>query len=282
MTRPRKSRALTAVMALYLVYTLVPLLWLIINATKTQAALFTTSGLSFGGPFALFDNIGQTFTYHDGIFFRWLGNTLLYVVVGAGGATILATAAGYGLAKYRFPGRRAVFAVVLGAVAVPGTALAVPTFLLFSKLGLTNTPLAIIIPSLISPFGLYLIWVYAADAIPDELLEAARIDGAGEIRIFLTVTLRQLVPGIVTVALFTMVQTWNNYFLPLIMLSEPKWYPLTVGLNQWSAQANGAGAQPIFNLVLTGSLLTIIPLVLAFLLMQRFWQSGLSAGSVKQ
>ncbi|MFJ7216167.1 carbohydrate ABC transporter permease [Amycolatopsis sp. NPDC098790] len=281
-TRPRKSRVLTAVMALYLLYTLVPLAWLLINAAKTQDALFTTSGLSFGGSFALFDNIAQTFTYNGGIFFRWLGNTLLYVVVGAGGATILATAAGYGLAKYRFPGRRAVFAVVLGAVAVPATALAVPTFLMFSKLGLTNTPLAIIIPSLISPFGLYLIWVYAADAIPDELLEAARIDGAGELRIFLTVTLRQLVPGIVTVALFTMVQTWNNYFLPLIMLSEPKWYPLTVGLNQWSAQANGAGAQPIFNLVLTGSLLTIIPLVLAFLLMQRFWQSGLSAGSVKQ
>jgi multiple sugar transport system permease protein len=281
-TRPRKSRTLTAVMALYLVYTLVPLVWLVINASKTQPALFSTSGLSFGGSFALFDNIGQTFSYNNGIFFRWLGNTLLYVVVGAGGATILATAAGYGLAKYRFPGRRAVFAIVLGAVAVPTTALAVPTFLMFSKLGLTNTPLAVIIPSLISPFGLYLIWVYAADAIPDELMEAARIDGAGEFRIFLTVTLRQLVPGIVTVALFTMVQTWNNYFLPLIMLSEPKWYPLTVGLNQWSAQANGAGAQPIFNLVLTGSLLTIIPLVIAFLFMQRFWQSGLSAGSVKQ
>lgn len=281
-TNPRKSRVLTGFMALYLLYTLVPLVWLVINASKTQPALFSTSGLSFGGTFALFDNIGQTFTYNGGIFFRWLGNTLLYVVVGAGGATVLATAAGYGLAKYRFPGRRSVFAVVLGAVAVPPTALAVPTFLMFSKLGLTNTPLAVLIPSLISPFGLYLIWVYAADAIPDELLEAARIDGAGEIRIFLTVTLRQLVPGIITVALFTMVQTWNNYFLPLIMLSEPKWYPLTVGLNQWSAQANGAGAQPIFNLVLTGSLLTIIPLVVAFLLMQRFWQSGLSAGSVKQ
>ncbi|ANN18023.1 ABC transporter permease [Amycolatopsis orientalis] len=281
-TRPRKSRVLTAVMTLYLIYTLVPLVWLVINATKTQPALFTTSGLAFGGPFALFENIGETFTYDNGIFLRWLGNTLLYVVVGAGGATILATAAGYGLAKYRFPGRRAVFAVVLGAVAVPATALAVPTFLMFSKLGLTNTPLAIIIPSLISPFGLYLIWVYAADAIPDELLEAARIDGAGEMRIFLAVTLRQLVPGIVTVALFTMVSTWNNYFLPLIMLSEPKWYPLTVGLNQWSAQASGAGAQPVYHLVLTGSLLTIIPLVLAFLLMQRYWQSGLSAGSVKQ
>ena len=280
--RPRRSRTLTAVMALYLLYTLIPLAWLVISATKTQPVLLSTPGLALGGPFALFDNIGQTFTYDNGIFLRWLGNTLLYVVVGAGGATVLATAAGYGLAKYRFRGRQAVFAVVLGAIAVPGTALAVPTFLLFSRLGLTNTPFAVIIPSLISPFGLYLIWVYATDAIPDEMMEAARIDGAGEIRIFLSVTLRQLAPGIVTVALFAVVATWNNYFLPLIMLSDPAWYPLTVGLNQWSAQAAGVGAQPIYHLVITGSLLTIVPLVVAFLFLQRFWQSGLTAGSVKQ
>ena len=287
-TRPyrrggRRSLTLTLLTSIVAIYSLIPLVWLLINATKTQEGLLSSFGLWFdNGKFALWDNIHQTLTYDNGVFVRWLGNTVLYVVVGAGGATFLATLAGYGLAKFDFVGRRGVFAVVIGAVAVPSTALAVPTFLMFSKMGLTNTPWAVLIPSLISPFGLYLIWVYAADAIPDELLEAARIDGAGEIRIFLTVTLRQLVPGIITVALFTMVQTWNNYFLPLIMLSEPKWYPLTVGLNQWSAQANGAGAQPIFNLVLTGSLLTIIPLVVAFLLMQRFWQSGLSAGSVKQ
>jgi multiple sugar transport system permease protein len=280
--RPRKSRVLTAIMSLYLLYTLLPLAWLVIGATKTQPDLLSTPGLAFGGSFALFDNIAQTFTYNNGIYFRWLGNTLLYVVAGAGGATLLATAAGYGLAKFQFPGRKAVFAVILGAIAIPGTALAVPTFLMFSDLGLTNTPLAIIIPSLISPFGLYLIWIYAADSIPDEMLEAARIDGAGELRIFFRVALRQLVPGIVTVALFAVVSTWNNYFLPLIMLSEPKWYPLTVGLNQWNAQAQGAAARPVYNLVVTGSLLTIVPLVIAFLLLQRFWQSGLSAGSVKQ
>ncbi|MFD1149911.1 carbohydrate ABC transporter permease [Saccharothrix hoggarensis] len=269
-------------MALYLLYTLVPLAWLLISATKTQQSLLSTSGLAFGGSFALFDNIAETFTHDGGIFLRWLGNTLLYVVVGAGGATVLATAAGYGLAKYRFRGRRAVFAVLLGAIAIPGTALAVPTFLMFSQMGLTNTPWAIIIPSLVSPFGLYLVWTYAVEAVPDELLEAARIDGAGEVRIFLKVTLRLLLPGVVTVALFSVVSTWNNYFLPLIMLSEPDWYPLTVGLNQWSAQASGVGAQPIYHLVITGSVITIVPLVIAFLLLQRFWQSGLTAGSVKQ
>ncbi|MGB4778641.1 carbohydrate ABC transporter permease [Microbacterium sp.] len=279
---PRNSKVLLAVMVLYALYTLVPLVWLVINATKTQAGLFSSFGLWFADDFALWDNLSQTLTYRDGIFLRWLGNTLLYVVVGAGGATLLATLAGYGLAKYRFPGRRAVFAIVLGAVAVPGTALAVPTFLLFSELGLTNTPWSVIIPSLISPFGLYLIWVYASDAVPTELLEAARVDGASEFRTFFTISIRLLAPGVVTVLLFTVVATWNNYFLPLIMLSDPDWYPLTVGLNQWAAQAIGAGSQPIYNLVITGSLLTIIPIVVAFLLLQRFWQSGLNAGSVKQ
>jgi multiple sugar transport system permease protein len=280
-TRSKPSRVLTGVMVLYLIYTLVPLIWLVISATKTQSDLVSTSGLWFGHRFALFSNIKQTLTYNDGIFLRWLGNTVLYVVVGAGGATLLATAAGYGLAKYKFSGRRAVFAILLGAVAVPGTALAVPTFLLFSKVGLTNTVWAIIIPSLISPFGLYLMWVYATEAIPAELLEAARIDGAGEVRIFWTVALRLLAPGVVTVLLFAVVATWNNYFLPLIMLSKPSLYPLTVGLTQWNNQATGVGANPIYNLVITGSVLTIVPLVVAFLLLQRFWQSGLSAGSIK-
>jgi multiple sugar transport system permease protein len=281
-TRPRRSAAMTALMVIFLVYALVPIAWLVINATKTQADLFSSFGLSFGDSFALWDNIRETFTYQDGIFLRWLGNTLLYVVLGAGGATLLATLAGYALAKFRFPGRSAYFAVVLGAVAVPGTALAVPTFLLFSQIGLTDTPWAIIIPSLISPFGLYLIWVYTIDSVPTEILEAARLDGSSEMRTFWTISSRLLTPGIVTVALFAIVATWNNYFLPLIMLSDPDWYPLTVGLNQWSSQAQGVSAEPIFNLVITGSLITIVPIVAIFLFLQRFWQSGLSAGSVKQ
>jgi multiple sugar transport system permease protein len=282
--RPRaaKSIVLTLLMTMFVLYTVLPLFWLVVNASKTQTDLFSSFGLWFSDDFALFSNIQQTLTYRDGIFLRWLGNTLLYVVIGAGGATLLATLAGYGLAKFRFPGRRGVFSLVLGAIAVPGTALAVPTFLMFSRLGLTNTPWAIIIPSLISPFGLYLIWVYAAEAVPTEILEAARMDGAGEFRTFFTISARLLSPGIITVLLLTTVATWNNYFLPLIMLSDPDWYPLTVGLNQWNAQAKGASAEPIYNLVLTGSLLAIIPIVIAFLVMQRYWQSGLSAGSVKQ
>ncbi|MFF5077964.1 carbohydrate ABC transporter permease [Actinoplanes sp. NPDC000266] len=278
------SVTLTVLTALMALYSLVPLAWLVINSSKTQGGLFTSFGLWFDsdGKFALWQNIHDTFTYNDGIFLRWFGNTLLYVVVGAGGATLLAALAGYGLAKFKFVGKRAVFAIVLGAVAVPGTALAVPTFLMFSKLGLTNTPWAVIIPSLITPFGLYLMWTFAAQAIPDEMLEAARMDGAGEFRTFFKISVPLLAPGIVTVALFSIVATWNNYFLPLIMLKDPDWYPLTVGLNAWNAQSTTAGGEAVYNLVITGSLLTILPLLAAFLLLQRYWQSGLSAGSVKE
>lgn len=280
--RKRRSVLLTIGMGIVVVYTLLPLVWLVINATKTQADLFSTFGLWFGGEFALFDNIGRVLAYGDGIFLRWLLNTLLYVVLGAGGATLLATLGGYAIAKFRFRGRAAAIAVVLGAVAIPGTALAVPTFLMFARLGITDTPWAVILPSLISPFGLYLMWVFASESIPDELIEAARVDGASELRIFGSVCLPLLGPGIVTVLLFTTVATWNNYFLPLIMLRDPDWYPLTIGLNAWNNQATTAGGDAIFDLVITGSLLAIIPLIALFLLLQRFWQSGLAAGSVKE
>jgi multiple sugar transport system permease protein len=279
--RRRGSVTLTGLTGLVLVYSVIPLAWLVINATKTQEGLFTSFGLWFDDDFALWDNLVATLTYDDGVFLRWLGNTLLYVLLGAGGATFLAVLAGYGLAKYDFPGRKAVFAIVIGAVAVPGTALAVPTFLMFSRMGLTNTPWAVIVPSLITPFGLYLMWTFASEAVPDELIEAARVDGAGEFRTFFQICLPLLAPGIVTVLLFSMVATWNNYFLPLIMLKDPSWYPLPLGLKAWNAQAATAGGHAVFNLVITGSLLTILPLVAAFLLLQRYWQSGLAAGSVK-
>lgn len=281
---PRKSIVLTVLTALFAIYALLPLVWLVINATKTQPDYLNTFGFAFGESFALFDNIAATFAYRDGIFGRWFLNTLLYVVVGAGGATLLAVLGGYGLAKYRFPGRRGLIAVIMGAIAVPSTALTVPLFLMFSRMGLVNTPWAVIIPSLITPFGFYLMWVFAAEAVPDELLEAARVDGSGELNTFFRISLPLLAPGIVTVALFAIVATWNNYFLPLIMLTSEEWKPLTTGLNDIKLQTYSAagGTNPLQHIILTGSLLTIIPLVIAFLFLQRYWQSGLSAGSVKE
>ncbi|MET9762015.1 carbohydrate ABC transporter permease [Streptomyces sp. NPDC006372] len=283
--RARRSTPLTIAMLAALAYFLLPLFWLLVASTKSTQDLFNSFGLWFSDAPQLLTNIKATFTQDDGVFLRWLLNTAVYAGVSAVGASLLAAAGGYGFAKFRFRGDRLAFNLVLGAVMVPATALAIPTYLLFAKAGLVNTPWAIILPSLVNPFGLYLMRVYAQDAVPDSILEAARIDGAGEARIFFRIVLRLLGPGLVTVLLFTLVATWNNYFLPLIMLNNPDLYPITVGLSSWAAQAQNGGAgasSDMLALVVTGSLISIIPLVVAFLLLQRYWQSGLASGSVKQ
>ncbi|WP_405847714.1 carbohydrate ABC transporter permease [Streptomyces sp. NBC_01518] len=281
----RRSTPLTIAMLAVLAYFLLPLFWLLIASTKSTQDLFNSFGLWFSHAPQLLSNVKATFTQDDGVFGRWLLNTVLYAGASALGAALLAAAAGFGFAKYRFRGHGAAFNLVLGAIMIPTTALAIPTYLLFAKAGLVNTPWAVILPSLISPFGLYLMRIYAEDAVPDSLIEAARMDGAGEFRIFCTIGLRLLAPGLVTVILFTLVATWNNYFLPLIMLNDPNLYPITVGLSSWAAQAQNGGAgasSDMLALVVTGSLISIIPLVLAFLLLQRYWQSGLATGGVKQ
>ncbi|MDX2536503.1 carbohydrate ABC transporter permease [Streptomyces scabiei] len=285
-SRPeRRSTPLTIAMLAALAYFLLPLFWLLIASTKSTQDLFNSFGLWFSDAPQLLTNIKETFTQSDGVFVRWLLNTVLYAGVSSVGAALLAAAAGYGFAKYRFRGDRLAFNLVLGAVMVPTTALAIPTYLLFAQAGLANTPWAIILPSLVNPFGLYLMRVYAADSVPDSILEAARIDGAGEARIFFGIALRLMAPGVVTVLLFTLVATWNNYFLPLIMLNDPDLYPITVGLASWAAQAQNGGAgasSDLLALVVTGSLISIVPLVVAFLMLQRYWRSGLAAGGVKQ
>ncbi|HEU5223957.1 MAG TPA: carbohydrate ABC transporter permease [Candidatus Lumbricidophila sp.] len=279
--KTRGTIIITALMTIMLGYALVPVWWLVVNASKTNQDLFTTPGLVPGSSFALFDNIAQVFTEDGGIFVRWMGNTLLYVVLGTIGVAVVSSLAGYGAAKFKFPGRAALFVVILGALAVPGSALAVPTFLLFSQLQLTNTIWAVILPSMISPFAFFLIWVYARDAVPDEVLEAARIDGAGEFRIFSTIALRIMAPVIITVVLFAFVSNWNNYFLPYIMLNDNKLAPLTIGLAQWNASAVQIGGKTLYNIVIAGSLVTVLPIAACFLTLQRYWKSGLTTGAVK-
>jgi len=278
----RRSNLLTIVLWLCALYFALPLIWLMTASTKDNTDLFSTFGFWFGHHFAFGENLVNVFTVRDGIFLRWAINTVVYALVSAVGASFLATMAGYAFAKYRFRGSRLLFSILLGAIMIPLTALALPTYLMFNSFGLTNTPWAVIVPSLVSPFGVYLMRVYASDAVDDSMVEAARMDGASEARIFFQVALRLLGPGIVTVFLFTLVGTWNNYFLPLIMLNSSDLYPLTVGLAQeQAASAGGGGSQALFSTVITGSFVSVIPLIVAFLFLQRFWQSGLASGSVK-
>jgi multiple sugar transport system permease protein len=199
--------------------------------------------------------------------------------VGALLGTFLAAMAGYALAKYVFRGRHLIFSLVLGAILVPGTALALPLYLLMSKVNLTNTYWAVLLPSIVSPFGVYLSRIYAASSVPDELLEAARIDGASEFRTF-TIALYLMIPALVTILLFQFVAIWNNYFLPLVMLSDQKLFPITVGLQTWNVTTGGAN-KFLYTLIISGALVSSIPLLAGCVLLQRFWRGGLGAGSVK-
>jgi multiple sugar transport system permease protein len=279
--RQRTSWLLTIFVLICVGYFLLPLFWLVVASTKSNADLFSSFGLWFAN-FNLFENIKNVLTFQDGVFIYWVINSAIYAVVSAVGASFLSTAAGYGFAKYDFPGKAVLFAITLGAIMVPIAALTVPTYLLFARAGLTDTYFAIILPSLATPFGVFLMRVYAADAVDNALIEAARVDGVGELRIFFTVALPLLLPGSITVLLFSLVATWNNYFLPLIMLNTAEKFPLTVGLALWqSTAAGGSGSRALFSTVITGSLLSIIPLVVAFLFLQRYWQSGLATGGVK-
>ncbi|GAA2044069.1 carbohydrate ABC transporter permease [Agromyces tropicus] len=264
------------------IYFLVPIWWLFVASTKSTSGLFSSPAFWFDDPAQFFANVQGLFTHQGGIYWRWLGNSFLYAFVGGSGATVLAILAGYGFAKYRFRGRGAVFGVILGSIMVPLTALVVPTFMLLSQYGLINTPWAVILPSLLSPFGVYLMRVYTQDAVPDEMLEAARIDGAGEWRTFFQVALPLLKPAIVTVLLLSIVGTWNNFFLPLAVLTDSQLLPVTVGLNRWTALSNaGAGGEQVWNLITSGAFISVVPLILSFLFLQRYWQGGLAIGSVK-
>ena len=266
------------VMLICAFYFLVPIWWLFVASTKDRSQFTTTNPLWFGD-FTLFENIANLATYRDGVFFRWMLNSVLYAGAGALLATLFATMAGYAIAKYAFRGREAAFNVILGGVLVPATALALPLFLLFSQIGATNTFWSVFLPSLVSPFGVYLARIYASSSVPDEIIEAARIDGAGEVRTFFTVATRLMAPAMVTIFLFQFVSIWNNFFLPLIMLRDESLFPVTMGLYVWNTQVSQI--PEIRAYVIVGALLSIIPLIIAFLGLQRFWRNGLGAGGLK-
>ncbi|MFF4762565.1 carbohydrate ABC transporter permease [Streptomyces sp. NPDC001292] len=265
------------VLLLFAIYTLIPPWWLLVSATKNKGYLFTTNGLWFSH-FDLWANVRDVFHEEDGVFSRWIVNSVLYSVGGAAVGTLISAMAGYALAKYSFRGRDLIFDIVLGAVLIPASMFALPLYLMFSSLDLVNTYWAVFLPSIVSPFGVYLARIYAAAAVPYELIEAGRIDGAGEARIFWRIAMPVMSPAMVTIFLFQFVGIWNNYLLPVLMLSDNKLQPITVGLANWRAEFNNGVP---YNVTITGAFLSVIPLVIAFLVLQRFWRSGLTAGSVK-
>ncbi len=275
------SAVLTGVAGLFAVFVLAPLVWLFISSTKSQAEVYSSFGFWFAGPFRLWSNIlalGQDVS-GAGVFAVWLGNTFFYALAGAIGATVLSALAGYGFSRYRFRGANAMFFAVMATLLVPLTAIALPLFLVYSKVGLVNSVWGMILPSMVSPVGIYLMRTYIDASVPKDLIEAARLDGAGEVRIFLRLAIPLAFPGLMTVLLITIVAVWNNYFLPLIIFSKNSLYPLTVGLSSLSQAAETGSKADVVPVLITGGLVTVLPLIVLFLLLERYFRSGLLQGS---
>jgi multiple sugar transport system permease protein len=279
--RPRRRRrdgfAGTAVLLLGAFYCLLPVTWVLVAASKSGAELFDSFTFVPGG--SLLANVAELSAYRSGLFWRWAANTALYAGLGGLLSAGLSGLTGYTLAMFDFRGRSAVFNVLMGGVLVPSAMLAVPQYLLLAKLGLSGSYLSVLLPSIVSPYGIYLARIYAAAAVPTTIVEAARADGAGEFRIFYRVALPMMLPGLVTCFLFQSVAIWNNYLLPYIMLGDDRKFPLTVGLVTLLKQ--GAQQPALYNLVITGSLLSILPLIALFLTLQRHWRADLVSGAVK-
>ncbi|MEV4009028.1 carbohydrate ABC transporter permease [Nonomuraea angiospora] len=277
--RPRTKVAVIIGLVAFTVYSVAPLWWLIVAATKSQADLYTTNGLWFAD-FRLWDNLRGLFTYQDGIFLTWMGNTLLYGLAGTAGMTLVCVACGYGLAMYRFRGRGVMMGAIIGSFLVPGALLTIPSFLLYTDLHLVDTPWAIIVPSFFSAFSVYLAKVYAEGAIPPELLEAARIDGAGEYRIFFLIGARLMSTGAATIFLLGFVGSWNSFFGPLVYLRDQYKWPVMLGLYSW-LKVKVDNSTDLTGLVVVGSIISLIPMVALMISMQRYWRSGITLGSLK-
>jgi multiple sugar transport system permease protein len=279
--RPRQRTRLvpTVLLLIGAFYCLMPVLWVAIAATKGPNDLFTTFSFwpSFNGGFGY--NITHLFDFRGGIFWKWALNSLLYAGVGSLLSVGVSVTAGYALAKYRFRGREAIFRCILAGVLVPQITLAVPQYLLMSKLGLVNSYWSVLLPSIISPYGIYLSRIYASAVVADDMLEAGRIDGAGEYRLAWSIGMPPMIPGMVTIFLLQFVAIWNNFLLPYIMISDDRHFPMTVGL--FSLLNQGASQPALYSLAIMGAFLSVLPLIALFLFLQRYWRIDLVSGGLK-
>ncbi|CAG7656108.1 carbohydrate ABC transporter permease [Actinacidiphila bryophytorum] len=278
--RPRRVAVLpTTALVLGALYCIVPTLWILVAATKSRTKLFSTDTYTPSFDLGIVRNIRDLSHYQGGIFWHWMLNSFFYAAVGGLLASFVSAATGYALAKYEFRGRSALFNTILAGVLLPQIVLAVPQYLLLSKVGLTDSLIGVLLPQLFNPYGIYLCKIYAQSAVPDSLLEAGRIDGAGEGRLFLSVGLRLMGPGLVTVFLLQFIAIWNNFLLPYVMLTSDDKFPLTVGL--YSLLRHGAAEASLYSLVITGTLLSVLPVIALFLSLQRFWRIDLVTGALK-
>lgn len=264
-----------------------PLLWLLLAPSKTRTSLASQAPLSFGN----FENIGDAwnhlFSYTGGIMGTWILNSVFYTVTSVAIALIACVPAGYGLAKFRFRGRNVVLFLTLLTMVVPQAALILPLYLEMSSFGLTNTPWSVILPLSFYPFGVYLVYLFATTTIPDSIIEAARIDGASEWRTMFSIFLPLARPAIVMVGFFAFVTSWNSFFLPYIMLTDPGLANLQTGLQLLVNNTGALGGANFTKIpiqqpeVALAALVSITPILLIFLFAQRFLVAGQTIGAEK-
>ena len=268
------------VMILFAVYFLFPLYWVFVSITKTNTQLFGTFGLWFPPELSIGENLRDLFARGNGIFTKWFLNSIIYSTSSALLGGIVATLAGYGLSSYEFRGKETIFIIILGCTMVPFAALVLPLFLIVRSFGWINTYQSIIFPAAVSSVGVYFMRIYIQQAFPSELIDAARVDGASEFKIFWSIVFKIIIPGFITVFLVIFVAAWNNFFLPLVMLSKSKLFPTILGLAVWNS-TSGFGGELLYTIILTGAVISVLPMIGLFLYLQKYWQSGLMAGSVK-
>jgi multiple sugar transport system permease protein len=275
--RSRIALVPTAALLLGAVYCLLPVAWVVIAATKSGRELFSTFTFLPGTGFA--ENLADLSAYRDGVYWQWMANSAFYAGLGALLSAAVSAVSGYALAIYRFRGRETVFNILLAGVLMPPVVLAVPQYLLLAEANLTDSYASVLLPLILSPYGVYLARVYATASVPTDVVESGRLDGAGEWQIFTRIGLPMMAPGLVTIFLFQFVAIWNNFLLPYIMLSDDEKFPMTLGL--YTLLAQGSSQPALYTLVITGALLAIIPLIALFLVIQRFWSLDLLSGAVK-
>jgi multiple sugar transport system permease protein len=280
-----------AILITFAVFFIAPVVWLILAPTKSDQALITSSPFSFGD----FHHVALAWKHLDGfsdhIYRRWIANTLIYALSATAITLVVSIPAGYGLAFGKFPGRKLILSLTLVVMIMPAAALVLPIFLELNSVHLIGSVWSVILPFSFFPFGVYLAYIYYATSLPPGLLDAARVDGAGELQTFLKVGLPLAKPVVALVFFFSFVADWNNFFLPYVLLANSNQYPITVGLSDLLASTPsfnpsvGGGGQSvhIFKPELAlATLLAVVPVAIVFLFSQRALVRGLVGGAVKE
>ncbi len=270
-----------AALVFFAIITLIPFAWMLTSALKNQHDYFASFFLPRGDGWLgvawdrlTLENFRRLFTEFP--IGRAMLNSWMLASVTSTLATLACAMGGYGLAKFSFRGREPVTAVVLGALIIPGPILIAPSYQLLWQLGLLNSYAGLILPALTPAFGVFLFRQTMLNAVPTELLEAARIDGAGEFRIFFTIVIPLVRPMIGAFLLITFLGAWNNFIGPQIVLQTAELFPLSVAINN----LRGLYATE-YGLIMAGTLVSIAPVMCLFLLLQREFITGLTSGAVK-